>query len=101
VAGGGVPRWICGSLVYRAARIGHPNFQGIQASIAISIDGDDWFLIKVCAFALRSSSLQTARIDPLELIEPTINFSRNLPQRSIFGTNIASMIPPENAGAHG
>jgi hypothetical protein len=76
VAGGGVPRWICGSLVYREARIGHPNFQGgFQASIAISIDGDDWFLTKVCAFALRSSSPRTARIDPLELIEPTVNFS--------------------------
>jgi hypothetical protein len=30
-----------------------------------------------------------------------INFSRNLPQRTISGTKIASSILPEIAGAHG
>ncbi|SHN79607.1 pyrroloquinoline quinone biosynthesis protein PqqB [Bradyrhizobium erythrophlei] len=44
-AGGGVPQWNCGCRVCRAARTTHPELQSTQASLAISADGDHWFLI--------------------------------------------------------
>jgi pyrroloquinoline quinone biosynthesis protein B len=44
-AGGGVPQWNCGCPVCRAARTEHPELQSTQASIAISADGDHWFLV--------------------------------------------------------
>jgi pyrroloquinoline quinone biosynthesis protein B len=44
-AGGGVPQWNCGCPICRAARTKHPELQSNQASLAISADGDHWFLI--------------------------------------------------------
>ena len=44
-AGGGVPQWNCGCQVCRAARTARPELQSTQASLAISADGDHWFLI--------------------------------------------------------
>jgi pyrroloquinoline quinone biosynthesis protein B len=44
-AGGGVPQWNCGCLVCQTARTQHPELQSTQASIAISADGDHWFLV--------------------------------------------------------
>src|SRR5258708_2201240 len=44
-AGGGVPQWNCGCQVCRKARTGHPELTATQASIAITADGDHWFLI--------------------------------------------------------
>src|SRR5579862_8474779 len=44
-AGGGVPQWNCGCQVCRAARAESPELQSTQASLAISADGDHWFLI--------------------------------------------------------
>lgn len=44
-AGGGVPQWNCGCQVCRAARTTNPELQSTQASLAISADGDHWFLI--------------------------------------------------------
>ncbi|HET7885707.1 MAG TPA: pyrroloquinoline quinone biosynthesis protein PqqB [Bradyrhizobium sp.] len=44
-AGGGVPQWNCGCQVCRAARTSHPELRSTQASLAISADGDHWFLI--------------------------------------------------------
>ena len=44
-AGGGVPQWNCGCRVCRAARTESPELQSTQASLAISADGDHWFLI--------------------------------------------------------
>jgi pyrroloquinoline quinone biosynthesis protein B len=44
-AGGGVPQWNCGCQMCRAARTTHPELQSTQASLAISADGDHWFLI--------------------------------------------------------
>jgi pyrroloquinoline quinone biosynthesis protein B len=44
-AGGGVPQWNCGCRVCQAARTGHPELQSTQASIAISADGNHWFLV--------------------------------------------------------
>jgi pyrroloquinoline quinone biosynthesis protein B len=44
-AGGGVPQWNCGCQVCRAARTTNPELQSTQASLAVSADGDHWFLI--------------------------------------------------------
>ena len=44
-AGGGVPQWNCGCRVCQAARTRHPELQSTQASIAISADGNHWFLV--------------------------------------------------------
>jgi pyrroloquinoline quinone biosynthesis protein B len=44
-AGGGVPQWNCGCPVCRMARTEHPELQSTQASIAISVDGNHWFLV--------------------------------------------------------
>jgi pyrroloquinoline quinone biosynthesis protein B len=44
-AGGGVPQWNCGCRICQAARTKHPELQSTQASLAISADGDHWFLI--------------------------------------------------------
>jgi pyrroloquinoline quinone biosynthesis protein B len=44
-AGGGVPQWNCGCRVCQAARTSHPELQSTQASIAISADGNHWFLV--------------------------------------------------------
>ena len=44
-AGGGVPQWNCGCRICRAARTTHPELQSSQASLAISANGDHWFLI--------------------------------------------------------
>jgi len=44
-AGGGVPQWNCGCPVCKAARTENPELQSTQASIAVSADGDHWFLV--------------------------------------------------------
>jgi pyrroloquinoline quinone biosynthesis protein B len=44
-AGGGVPQWNCGCEVCREARGEHPELSRTQASVAVSADGDHWFLI--------------------------------------------------------
>ena len=43
-AGGGVPQWNCGCPVCRAARL-DPDRMRTQASLAISVDDENWFLI--------------------------------------------------------
>ena len=43
-AGGGVPQWNCGCPVCRKARSEHPELQSTQASIAVSADGEHWYL---------------------------------------------------------
>jgi len=44
-AGGGVPQWNCGCPVCRASRSGQSDLQSTQASIAVSADGDHWYLV--------------------------------------------------------
>jgi pyrroloquinoline quinone biosynthesis protein B len=44
-AGGGVPQWNCGCPVCRTARTDHPELRSTQASIAISADGEHWYLV--------------------------------------------------------
>ncbi len=62
-AGGGVPQWNCGCPVCRAARSDHPEMQSTQASIAISADGDHWFLINASP-DLRQQLTATQQLHP-------------------------------------
>ena len=62
-AGGGVPQWNCGCPVCEAARTKHPELQSTQASIAISADGDHWFLINASP-DLRQQLIATPQLHP-------------------------------------
>ena len=62
-AGGGVPQWNCGCAVCLAARTEHPELQSTQASIAISTDGDHWFLINASP-DLRQQLIATPKLHP-------------------------------------
>jgi len=62
-AGGGVPQWNCGCGICRAARDDHPELRSTQASVAISADGDHWFLINASP-DLRQQLLATPQLHP-------------------------------------
>jgi pyrroloquinoline quinone biosynthesis protein B len=62
-AGGGVPQWNCGCPVCRMARSERPELQSTQASIAISADGDHWFLINASP-DLRQQLIATPQLHP-------------------------------------
>jgi pyrroloquinoline quinone biosynthesis protein B len=62
-AGGGVPQWNCGCPVCRAARGDHPELRSTQASVAVSADGDHWFLINASP-DLRQQVLATPQLHP-------------------------------------
>ncbi|HMI17794.1 MAG TPA: pyrroloquinoline quinone biosynthesis protein PqqB, partial [Bradyrhizobium sp.] len=62
-AGGGVPQWNCGCPVCRMARTEHPELQSTQASIAISADGDHWFLVNASP-ELRQQLIATPQLHP-------------------------------------
>lgn len=62
-AGGGVPQWNCGCPVCREARGGHPELRRTQASIAVSADGDHWFLINASP-DLRQQVIATPQLHP-------------------------------------
>jgi pyrroloquinoline quinone biosynthesis protein B len=62
-AGGGVPQWNCGCRICRAARGDHPELQSTQASVAISADGEHWFLINASP-DLRQQLLATPQLHP-------------------------------------
>ncbi len=62
-AGGGVPQWNCGCAVCQAARTGHRGLQSTQASIAISADGEHWFLINASP-DLRQQLIATPQLHP-------------------------------------
>jgi pyrroloquinoline quinone biosynthesis protein B len=62
-AGGGVPQWNCGCAVCQAARTGQPRLQSTQASIAVSADGEHWFLINASP-DLRQQLLATPQLHP-------------------------------------
>jgi pyrroloquinoline quinone biosynthesis protein B len=61
-AGGGVPQWNCGCAVCLAARA-DPGLQSTQASIAITADGDHWFLINASP-DLRQQLIATPQLHP-------------------------------------
>ena len=62
-AGGGVPQWNCGCPVCQAARTERPELQSTQASIAISADGEHWFLINASP-DLRQQLIATPQLHP-------------------------------------
>src|SRR5262252_5178817 len=62
-AGGGVPQWNCGCQVCRAARDEHPELKSTQASIALSADGQNWFLVNASP-DLRQQLTATPQLHP-------------------------------------
>jgi pyrroloquinoline quinone biosynthesis protein B len=62
-AGGGVPQWNCGCANCRSARNGHPELQSTQASIAVSADQQNWFLINASP-DLRQQITETPALHP-------------------------------------
>jgi pyrroloquinoline quinone biosynthesis protein B len=62
-AGGGVPQWNCGCPVCRAARGEHPELRSTQASLALSADGEHWFLINASP-DLRQQLIATPQLHP-------------------------------------
>ena len=62
-AGGGVPQWNCGCPVCLMARTRQPELQSTQASIAISADGENWFLINASP-DLRQQLTATPQLHP-------------------------------------
>jgi pyrroloquinoline quinone biosynthesis protein B len=62
-AGGGVPQWNCGCPVCRKARTEQPELQSTQASVALSADGDHWFLINASP-DLRQQLIATPQLHP-------------------------------------
>jgi pyrroloquinoline quinone biosynthesis protein B len=62
-AGGGVPQWNCGCAVCRTARTEQPELRSTQASIAVSRDGDHWFLVNASP-DLRQQLTATPQLHP-------------------------------------
>ena len=62
-AGGGVPQWNCGCEVCRKARDEHPELRSTQASIAVSADGEHWFLVNASP-DLRQQLIATKQLHP-------------------------------------
>jgi pyrroloquinoline quinone biosynthesis protein B len=62
-AGGGVPQWNCGCAVCKAARNDRPELRSTQTSIAISADGEHWFLINASP-DLRQQLIVTPQLHP-------------------------------------
>ena len=62
-AGGGVPQWNCGCPVCQKARNGQPELQSTQASIAVSADGEHWYLVNASP-DLRQQLIATPQLHP-------------------------------------
>jgi pyrroloquinoline quinone biosynthesis protein B len=62
-AGGGVPQWNCGCRVCLMARSDHPELQSTQASIAVSSDGEHWYLVNASP-DLRQQLIATPQLHP-------------------------------------
>src|SRR6201990_1125423 len=62
-AGGGVPQWNCGCEVCRKARGEHPELRSTQASIAVSADGEHWYLVNASP-DLRQQLSTTPQLHP-------------------------------------
>ena len=62
-AGGGVPQWNCGCPVCLRARTTDSGLQSTQASIAVSADGEHWFLINASP-DLRQQLIATPQLYP-------------------------------------
>jgi len=79
-AGGGVPQWNCGCANCVAARNGGPALPATQASIAISADGGNWFLINA------SPDLRQ-QINTTPALHPAPGNRRNTPIAGVILTN--------------
>jgi pyrroloquinoline quinone biosynthesis protein B len=79
-AGGGVPQWNCGCRVCQAARTTQPELQSTQASLAISADGNHWFLINASP-DLRQQLIATPQL------HPTLGKLRHSPIAGVILTN--------------
>lgn len=64
-AGGGLPQWNCNCRNCRTARETSPGLRSSQASIAVSADGDNWFLINA-APDLRQQIIDNPPLHPRE-----------------------------------
>ena len=62
-AGGGIPQWNCGCPVCRAARADRPELKSTQCSVALSADGDHWFLINASP-DLRQQLIHAPQLHP-------------------------------------
>ena len=62
-AGGGVPQWNCGCTVCTTARTHPAGLQSTQASIAISADGANWYLVNASP-DLRQQLIATPQLHP-------------------------------------
>lgn len=62
-AGGGVPQWNCNCKVCRTARDERPELRATQASIAVSANGEHWFLINASP-DLRQQVIATPQLHP-------------------------------------
>jgi pyrroloquinoline quinone biosynthesis protein B len=62
-AGGGVPQWNCNCDVCRAARGPRPELQATQASIAVSVDDEHWFLVNASP-DIRQQLIATPALHP-------------------------------------
>jgi pyrroloquinoline quinone biosynthesis protein B len=61
-AGGGVPQWNCGCPICRRARTA-PELRSTQASIALSADGEHWYLVNASP-DLRQQLIATPQLHP-------------------------------------
>ncbi|WP_291853503.1 pyrroloquinoline quinone biosynthesis protein PqqB [Bradyrhizobium sp.] len=62
-AGGGIPQWNCGCRVCLRARSDHPELKSTQASIAVSADGEHWYLVNASP-DLRQQLIATPQLHP-------------------------------------
>ncbi|KRR12704.1 pyrroloquinoline quinone biosynthesis protein PqqB [Bradyrhizobium valentinum] len=62
-AGGGVPQWNCGCPVCRKARSENQELQSTQASIAVSADGEHWYLVNASP-DVRQQLIATPQLHP-------------------------------------
>ena len=62
-AGGGVPQWNCGCPVCLMARTENPELRSTQASIAVSADGEHWYLVNASP-DLRQQLIATPQLHP-------------------------------------
>jgi len=83
-AGGGIPQWNCGCPVCRAARDDHPELRSTQASVAISADGEHWFLINASP-DLRQQVLVMPQLHPK--VRPETGQLRHSPIAGVILTN--------------
>jgi pyrroloquinoline quinone biosynthesis protein B len=62
-AGGGIPQWNCGCANCAASRADHVELRSTQASVAVSVDDEHWFLINASP-DLRQQLIATPRLHP-------------------------------------